>query len=420
MKQFKLALSVILVLASMVLCQQVISHSQHNQKNKRDYAELNHIRYGLLSIDTWKNQISTILKSEIDKLDLSGSNEKELKRNIEAQLHVLIEKINTRVQKSNKGSAKGWIKQKFIDTFVSLEEIKKGIPEYADAMVREMKQPSSKERIKKLIWEKLDYYLGQTFDNQDMSQIKRILAETQMPDIESAKLKLQRDILRRNALISTESIVMIALAVLLFLIPAFDKKALEPLQYSLLVLSLLILLLTGVTTPMIDMEAKIAQMSFMLFEHPVRFENQVLYFQTKSILDVFWVMMADKTVQMKFVGLLMITFSIFFPVLKILSSLAYYYNYRKAQENKWIQFFVLKSGKWSMADVMVVAIFMAYIGFNGIITGQFGKMNTTTEELVILTTNGTSLQPGYYLFLTYALLALFLSGFLTRISPERK
>ena len=70
-----------------------------------------------------------------------------------------------------------------------------------------------------------------------------------------------------------------------------------------------------------------------------------------------------------------------------------------------------------MADVMVVAIFMAYIGFNGIITSQLGHLKSTTQELVILTTNATSLQPGYYLFLTYTLLALILSGILTRKPP---
>ena len=67
-----------------------------------------------------------------------------------------------------------------------------------------------------------------------------------------------------------------------------------------------------------------------------------------------------------------------------------------------------------MADVMVVAMFMTYIGFNGIITNQLGQLSSSVQELEILTTNGTSLQPRYYLFLTYTLLALFLSGFLTR------
>ena len=117
---------------------------------------------------------------------------------------------------------------------------------------------------------------------------------------------------------------------------------------------------------------------------------------------------------MKFVGILLITFSIVFPLLKMVSSVGFYFNYRHARTNRVIKFFVLKSGKWSMADVMVVAIFMAYIGFNGIITSQFGKLKSATQEVVLLTTNGTSLQPGYYLFLSYTLLALFLAALLTR------
>jgi uncharacterized paraquat-inducible protein A len=161
------------------------------------------------------------------------------------------------------------------------------------------------------------------------------------------------------------------------------------------------------------MEARISQMSFVLMGHPIHFENQVLYFQSKSILDVFWIMITHQDIQMKFVGILLITFSIIIPLLKIVSSLGYYYNYHHARENPVIKFFVLKSGKWSMADVMVVAIFMAYIGFNGIITSQFGQLSSAGQEMVILTTNATSLQPGFYLFLTYTLLALFLSGFLT-------
>jgi uncharacterized paraquat-inducible protein A len=103
-----------------------------------------------------------------------------------------------------------------------------------------------------------------------------------------------------------------------------------------------------------------------------------------------------------------------FPLLKMVSSVGFYFNYRHARTNRAIKFFVLKSGKWSMADVMVVAIFMAYIGFNGIITSQFGKLKSATQEVVLLTTNGTSLQPGYYLFLSYTLLALFLAALLTR------
>jgi hypothetical protein len=162
------------------------------------------------------------------------------------------------------------------------------------------------------------------------------------------------------------------------------------------------------------MEAKISQMTFMLLGHPVHFENQVLYFQSKSILDVFRIMMNHQGVEMKLVGVLLITFSIIFPLLKIASTLGFYFDFHHARSNPVIKFFVLHSGKWSMADVMVVAIFMAYIGFNGIIADQLGRLNSASEEMALLTTNGTSLQPGYYLFLTYTLLALFLSELLTR------
>jgi uncharacterized paraquat-inducible protein A len=154
-----------------------------------------------------------------------------------------------------------------------------------------------------------------------------------------------------------------------------------------------------------------------LMGHPIHFENQVLYFQSKSILDVFWLMITHQDLQMKFVGLLLITFSILFPLIKIVLSLPYYYNYRNARGNRVIAFFVLKSGKWSMADVMVVALFMAYLGFSGIIASQLGQLTSSRQDLVILTTNGTSLQPGFYIFLTYTLLGLFFSGFLARKSP---
>ena len=244
--------------------------------------------------------------------------------------------------------------------------------------------------------------------------MRRILLRTDSKDIESAGIKLDKTISVKDDLISKETILLIILSVILFALSGFSKQSLAPSQYIILVLSLFILLLSGVTTPMIDIEAKISHMSFVLMGHPIHFENQVLYFQSKSVLDIFWIIIIHKGIQMKLVGVLIITFSIFFPLLKILSSVGYYYNYHRARENPVIKFFILKSGKWSMADVMVVAIFMAYIGFSGIITSQLGELSSAAPEVAILTTNGTSLQPGFYLFLTYTLLALFLSGYLTR------
>jgi len=422
MKLLNFLLSMLIVIALAVLCQQIISNAISNQNNKNDYAELNHVKYGLFSVEEWKRQIIIIFTEEIDKLYLSEANERELRKHIIIQLNTLIDKVDKKLREENAGSAEGWIRQAFINVFVSLEDIKKGIPEYADAFIHEMKKLKTKGQIRAMLNEQLKQYLNQTVDAGDTFQLNRILLRTDSKDIESARIKLDMAISVKNGLIFKEAILLIALAVILFALSGLSGQPLAPSRYILLVLSLIALLIAGVTTPMIDLEAKISQMSFVLMGHPVHFENQVLYFQSKSILDVFWIMITHKDIQMKFVGVLLLTFSIFFPLLKIASSLGYYYNYRHARENPVIRFFVLHSGKWSMADVMVVAMFMAYIGFNGIITSQFGQLSSTSQELVILTTNGTSLQPGYYLFLAYTLLALFLSGFLTRKpqAEERK
>jgi Paraquat-inducible protein A len=284
-------------------------------------------------------------------------------------------------------------------------------------MIVEIKKPRNTGKIKDVIKSKAEFFMSQTFDTQDMSQVNRIVERTSSLNVKEARERLQTEIEINYNIIARDSVILIIFSIIVFLIPAFSKNPISSFQYISLVLILIILLITGATTPMIDLEAKISQMTFMILEHPVNFENQVLFFQTKSILDVFWVMITHETVEMKFVGVLVVMFSLIFPATKLTSSIAYYYDYKNARHNKWVNFFVLKSGKWSMADVLVVAIFMAYIGFNGIITSQFGKLQTASKEIVVLTTNGTSLQPGFYVFFTFVILAMFLTMYLKKKLP---
>ncbi len=417
MKPLNFIFSLAIVIASLLLCQQIIVNSMVNQQNKNDYAELNDVKYGLLSADEWKRQVTVILADEINKLYLSKANERVLRKHIEALLNTLIDKIDKQIREGNAGTARGRLSQSFIDVFINLDEIKKGIPGYADAVINEMTKAKTRRQVKSALNRQLKNYADNTFDLLATPRLKRILLKTDSKDVAEARSKLHAEISDRQALIVKQVVLMVALAVLLFSLTAFSRKTLTPPRYFLLVLMLVLLLLAGVTTPTIDMEAKISQMSFMLMGHPVLFENQVLYFQSKSILDVFWIMVTHQDIEMKLVGILLITFSIIFPLLKIISSLGYYFDFHHARNNPLIKFFVLSSGKWSMTDVMVVAIFMAYIGFNGIISSQLGQLNSSGQELVLLTTNGTALQPGYYLFLTYTLLALFLAELLAGKTP---
>lgn len=417
-KTFKTIFSILIALGCLFLARQIIVKSIHNQRDKSDFAEVRHIRYGLFSINEWEKQIELIIRDELKSLDVIESNEAELKKLVESQLNVLIDKVAERIKKSNKGSVSGAIKQSVIDALVDMDEIKKGIPEYADEIIAEMKKAKTKKTVKKVIEKKVEEYFDETFEEQNLSELDRILARFGSEDKEVARTKLAEAIAEHTPELFRLAWIFIGLATLQFALCGFHKGPLPPTQYLLLLLTLTALLATGVSTPMIDLEAKISEMRFTLLDHQVGFEDQVLYYQTKSILDVFWIMIVHADVRMKVVGVLMVLFSIVFPVLKLLSSLIHYYDFRGARSNKWIQFFVLKSGKWSMTDVLVVAIFMAYIGFNGIISSQFEKLNRKGSDLVLLTTNGTSLQAGFYLFLAYALLALFLSSFLTRWEPK--
>ena len=78
--------------------------------------------------------------------------------------------------------------------FINMEDIKKGIPEYADAIINEMTKSKTKDQIKTVLNKKLEQYSKQTFDTPDTSQISRILLRTDSKDIESARIKLNKTI----------------------------------------------------------------------------------------------------------------------------------------------------------------------------------------------------------------------------------
>jgi hypothetical protein len=81
-----------------------------------------------------------------------------------------------------------------------------------------------------------------------------------------------------------------------------------------------------------------------------------------------------------------------------------------ARENKFIRLVIFKSGKWSMADVMVVAIFMSYLGFSGILTEQLKELEKVSSLVDILTTNFSRLNEGFYLFTGFVILSIFISS----------
>jgi hypothetical protein len=168
---------------------------------------------------------------------------------------------------------------------------------------------------------------------------------------------------------------------------------------------------------MIEVDCRIKSLDFVLLGEHVVFKDQVLFYESKSILGVVKVLVEQPAVDSIAVGVLILCFSIVFPVMKLSSTGIHLLSKRKIAENRIIKYFAFQSGKWSMADVIVIAILMTYIGLNGLLDSQLAALNIRSQELTMIATNNTALQPGYIIFISFVLYGLILSTILKYITP---
>lgn len=177
-----------------------------------------------------------------------------------------------------------------------------------------------------------------------------------------------------------------------------------------------ITLYIGISLPMIEIDARIATLDLKMLSSHILFKDQVIFFQTKSILDVVHILISNGKADTIFVGCLIFLFSVLFPVMKLIS--ASIYLFIKEKSNKFIKYMAFKSGKWSMADVMVVAIFMAYVGFQGILNNQLQDINMQNETLNLISTNRSNLQTGFLIFVSFVIFNLILAEFLKKVTQK--
>jgi uncharacterized paraquat-inducible protein A len=146
---------------------------------------------------------------------------------------------------------------------------------------------------------------------------------------------------------------------------------------------------------------------------PLTFTDQVLYFQSKSVLEVFRTLVTMGKPDMWIVGVLVLTFSVIFPVLKSLTVAMCLFQPELLKSNRLVKFLALESSRWSMADVMALAIFMSFVAFNGLIANTMGGLKEIGAQLVI-PTESSKVLPGYHLFIGFCLASILLSKKLDR------
>ena len=145
-------------------------------------------------------------------------------------------------------------------------------------------------------------------------------------------------------------------------------------------------LLLGLAAPMLTI---IAQRDMAVLG------NVVLQFETKSILGTVRDLFAHGSV---FVALLLALFSIVVPVLKLMVSM-FVLGTRSGRAHDSCMRFLRAIGKWSMTDVFVVAILLAFLA---------NSSNELTDA---------HLGPGLYFFAAYGLMSMIGGTLLARTSP---
>jgi hypothetical protein len=406
-KHLKTILLLVLIAAIGFLSFTIYEIENERRLLKEDLIELSKIKYGLFSVDEWKKILAGIISKKVEELNFTGENRTVMRKKISTLLYKVIDDFEGRYYQKNASSIKGILKNLATSAFGAFDNIRRDVPKFTEQIMDFLDDPENKKALRSYIITKLNEYADNTFSKLDYATHNAILAKYQYKDREDAIGALSARIDGLNERSKPFKIVVLVLALMMiasmFVIKSFSKA-----EFVLLVVVSLVLLMTGLLLPMIEIDARISRMSFTLLGETVAFSDQVLYYKSKSILEVVWLMFRQSRADMLIVGVLVLVFSVLFPLMKQIASLIFIFNERM-RTSKVIGFMVFKTGKWSMADVMVIAIFMSYIGFSGVITEQLKQIESIASSLEILTTNKSSLLTGFFFFTAFAIFSLSIS-----------
>ena len=400
----------------------VYTHSTKRAEIKQDYSEVNSITYGLLSVNTWRDHMTNIAINRISDFELTPEQEEVLRLQVGGLLNAGIDKADSLVNLKQK-SIKGKLKKFVVKSLVNEEDIRKMVPVFSETIVKQILKPENKEALKELVRSKIGEYSDLTHANSpEALLVDSLYSKYGAADLAdfNQKTAMQLQGLQATTYFYTYIILAVIMAFLLLWLILRNQKAVQKPLFMISVMLALVILAAGITAPMIEIDARFQEVNFMLVGEKIAFNDQVIFFQSKSIIDVVRILLETRKVDSVLVGILILVFSVVFPLAKLLSTQIYLAGSTKMRKNKLLAFFAFKSGKWSMADVYVIAVFMAYVGFQGILDNQLSVLNVESESLMSISTNKTSLQPGYILFIAFVLFSLLLSQILQKITASTK
>lgn len=373
---------------------------------KSDLVKLSNIQYGIFSVDKWHTALAHIVAKKIDDFKLTETNQNKLESNISNFLMQILNKFEDEFHREKQKTIFGVFQSGVAYLTGTIRKLKEQVPAITKEILSYLQDDTNRNEIHVFITKKLTDYTYQTFEKTDYSDLEKIYDRynTKNHDVLKIMLKANLDELKEQSFLYKKNLTGIFLLTSLLLL----FISLESYHFILVVFIALVYLILGVFTPMIEIDARITEMSLQFLGEKITFTDQVLYYRSKSITELIQLLIKQSKYEVILVGILVLLFSVIFPILKLMFTILYSLV-SSIRDSFVIRFFVFKTGKWSMADVMVLAIFMAFIGFDGVIGEQLGQVEKMTKKVEVLTTNNTSLLFGFYTFLMFVLINLIIS-----------
>jgi len=410
----RLVLGILLLLPAVWFSWQTVDGLAARRVLRTDLAEITHARYGILSADQWRSIIGPMLDAQVDKLDLKSQN-KSLRPMVERSLYALLDNIKTQMTspKSKTPGKPAGPNPMIVNMIVA--SLRPHVPEYTNVVMAELAKPQTQESFKASIRAVLADAVKNTFSSTDMTAYNAILKRYGCSSGVACEQTLDNQIEQDDTRLTHYYLIVLASAALAFLLLMVGRRTLSRAAVAVLMLFSITMLVGGVLSPMLEVEVRITKLDATLLGTPIEFHDQSLYYRSKTVLEVFETLIHMGRPEMTLVGVLVILFSVVFPALKMLALAACLFRPALLRTSRIVKVLAFELSKWSMADVMVLAIFMAFVAFNGVIGSAWdGLREMPNVQQVSFPTDASRILPGYYLFFGFCLSSIILSKKLER------
>ncbi len=403
--------------ASCWLAWQIRDEQHQIDRLQADYAEIHRINYGLFNMQEWKEKAFYVFTGHIEQFQISPNAYKEAEGELRKYLYGIYDKyigngaifneVIAKAEKNNKVNK--MLLKLFKDNIkeqIEALNIKQNIPSMARQLAAELKK--NEPRFQQLMQEELVRLLQYKDKYSFKDPRYPVYQQYQCEDLACAKAQITQQLeAHKSSQRHYNTLLMGLVALSLAFLFLLYYKAQAAWAVAGITLFSVLLLGLGISLPMIVIDARLNSFVFNLFEQDLSFAEQVVFFQSKSILDVTQNLIESRGYDLKVVGIMILCFSVIFPLIKLVLG-GLFLNYPTLQQSRFARNTIFYLGKWSMADVFVVALFMAYIGFYGMFDAQLAQLEQNKGGFAIETVNYTHLAAGALFFTSYCILSILL------------